>query len=140
MDRPVQDHQYFDYVRNGGRPPCGRLVRIQDVEDKLFLEQLPRLILTYFQSHHRLAGKELSVALVVLKTILRGKPIQPEALAKDFELPGTRVQFVIDYTVCLVRQCLWGLRNELAECRMIEDLGEDWLGMLLSLYEPEERG
>ena len=137
MDHPThQDHQYFDFLRNGASPPTGRLVSVSDFEDLEFVGKLPVMILDFFNRHSRLEGRDHTVAVQVLNLILSSQSISKKALMDTFEVNSDKLIFLLNYGTLLIRQCLLELKDELAECRFLQHLSWRPVDALIDLFAP----
>src|SRR5689334_3661030 len=84
-------HQTFDFGAACVLPPIGRLPSIKDVERKLWLEAVPRLILESTRERNRLEGDHRRASDAVVQLLLRGKPISRKALIEQFGIPAEHV-------------------------------------------------
>ena len=130
-------YRVFDYASRCSKPPSARLQSTQDMEFKVFLERLPRLL--YRQTRAAIEGSaridppERRLSLHVLTCLLSGRPLlAPRVLAQHFELDRTRVRFIMDWTTVAVRRQLYAMRDELHDGRVVDD----WYD-LFRLYELE---
>lgn len=125
------DRQYvydFDYACVS--PPAGNVPHHRDMEFKLFLEELPKVLRDYVHDHTRLSGAERHAGTRILAWVLRGHNIVPEFVSQHFQLDLETVRFLIDYVVVMVRKCLTEMK------RVDGGIVEDWYD-LYELYTPE---
>jgi hypothetical protein len=127
----------FDYASRCIKPPSARLQCTQDMEFKIFLEHLPRLL--YRQTRAAIEGSaridppERRLSLHVLTCLLSGRPLlAPKILARHFELDRAGVRFIMDWTTVALRRQLYAMRDELHDGRVVDD----WYD-LFRLYELE---
>jgi hypothetical protein len=130
-------YRVYDFASRCCKPPSARLQSTQDMEFKVFLERLPRLL--YRQTRAAIEGSaridppERRLSLHVLTCLLSGRPLlAPKILARQFELDRAGVRFVMDWTTVAVRRQLYAMRDELHDGRVVDD----WYD-LFRLYELE---
>jgi hypothetical protein len=130
-------YRVYDYAYRCSKPPSARLQCTQDMEFKVFLERLPRLL--YRQTRAAIEGSaridppERRLSLHVLTRLLSGRPLlAPRILAQHFEMDRARARFIVDWTTVAVRRQLYAMRDELHDGRIVDD----WYD-LFRLYELE---
>ncbi len=94
-------------------PPQGRLVSQADVDAKMFIESLPKLIVTNVAPRIRFNGVRRRACLVILERYVTGKLISKRMIEKYFNLPKAEVVFLMDYVMVAVRRYLYEIRDDL---------------------------
>lgn len=96
-------------------PPQGRLVSVADVDAKLFIEALPRMIAVNVAPRIRFSGVKRRACLVILERYATGKLLSKRMIEKYFNLPKAEVEFLMEYVAVAVRRYLYDIRDDLRE-------------------------
>lgn len=103
----------FSVWTSGVMPPQGRLVTEADVDTKLFVEGLPKLIARNVVPRIRFTGIKRRACLLILERFVTGKLLSQKMLIRYFKLPKQDVVFLLDYMLVQVRRFLYEIRSQL---------------------------
>lgn len=122
----------FDY--HGPQAPAGRVRSIADVEQHIYLNQLPALLEDMVTDKIRFDGLKFEACVYALRQVLASKVASPRWMKKAYGLAREEADMLVDYVTIRIRLSLYEIRDNIWEGGVLDG----WTDAAAT-YTPQDR-